>query len=86
MYYFFFDVDPFKKFFIYLCLAALGLGCCVHALSSCSRWGLLFTLVLRLLIVVASIAVEHAFQVQRLRRLWIAGSVVMAYAFSCLAT
>ena len=52
-YFFFFDVDPLKHFFYFLCLAALGLGCCVHALSSCRRWGLLFTLVLRLFIVVA---------------------------------
>ena len=85
-YFFFFDVDPLKHFFYFLCLAALGLGCCVHALSSCRRWGLLFTLMLRLLIVVAPLAVEHGFRVQRLRWLWVAGSAVMAYAFSCLAT
>ena len=28
--------------FIYLCLTALGLRCCVQAFSSCSEWGLLF--------------------------------------------
>ena len=27
--------------FIYLFLAALGLGCCLPAFSSCSEWGLL---------------------------------------------
>ena len=31
-------------------LAALGLGCCVRAFSSCGKWGLLFIAVCRLLI------------------------------------
>ena len=46
----------FKKFiyFIYLFLAALGLCCCVRALSSCGEQGLLFVEVCRLLIAVAS--------------------------------
>ena len=46
-------------FFIYLFLAALGLRCCVGALSSCGEWGLLFIAVHGLLIAVASLVVEH---------------------------
>ena len=45
--------------FIYLFLAALGLHCCAQAFSSCSERGLLFVVVCRLLIVVASLVVEH---------------------------
>ena len=61
LFYFF---NFFKKFiyFIYLFLAALGLRCCAHAFSSCSKRGLLFAAVrgLRgLLIAVASLVVEH---------------------------
>ena len=40
--------------FIYLFLAALGLFCCVRALSSCSEQVLLFVVVCGLLIVMAS--------------------------------
>ena len=39
----------FLKKFIYLFLATLGLRCCVRAFSSCGEWGLLFTVVCRLL-------------------------------------
>ena len=39
----------------YLLLVALGLHCCVWALSSCGMRGLLFTEVHRLLIAVASL-------------------------------
>ena len=45
-------------YFIYLFLAALGLCCCTRAFSGCSEWGLLFVVVRRLL-VVASLVVEH---------------------------
>ena len=58
----------FLKFiyFIYLLfLAALGLRCCVWAFSSCSERGLLFVVVRRLLIAVASLVAEH--------RLWVRG-------------
>ena len=50
----------FKKF-IYLIyfLAALGLRCCAWAFSSCSERGLLFVVVHRLLIAVASLVAEH---------------------------
>ena len=40
-------------------MAALGLHCCVQAFSSCSEQGLLFIAVCGLLIVVASLVVEH---------------------------
>ena len=44
---------------MYLFLAALGLGCCEPTFSSCSEQGLLFVVVRRLLIVVASLVVDH---------------------------
>ena len=52
---------PFLKkiYFIYLFLAVLGLRCCAWAFSSCGEWGLLFVAVCGLLIVVASLVVEH---------------------------
>ena len=40
-------------------LAALGLRCCMWAFSSCGRRGLLFIVVCRLLIAVASLAAEQ---------------------------
>ena len=43
----------------YLFLAALGLCYCMQAFSSCREQGLLFVVVLGLLIVVASLVVEH---------------------------
>ena len=46
-------------FFLLLFLAALGLRCCARAFSSCSERGLLFVVVRGLLIVVASLVVEH---------------------------
>ena len=53
-------MTSFFKFylFIYL-LAALGLRCCARAFSSCGKRGLLFVVVPRLLIAVASLAAEH---------------------------
>ena len=51
-----------KKLFIYfyyVFLAALGLCGCTRAFSSCSMWGLFFDGVCGLLIVVASLIVEH---------------------------
>ena len=48
-----------KILFIYLFLAALGLRCCARAFSSCGEWGLLFVVVCRLLIAVASLVAEH---------------------------
>ena len=52
--------------FIYLFLAALGLHCCTQTLTACSEWGLLFVEVHELLVVVASLIVEHRLQVPRL--------------------
>ena len=49
----------FFFFLIYLFLAALGLRCCACAFSSCGEWGLPFVAVRSLLIVVASLVVEH---------------------------
>ena len=46
-------------FLIFLFLAVLGLRCCAQAFSSCSEWGLLFVVVRRLLIAVASLLAEH---------------------------
>ena len=40
----------FKKFILFLFLAALGLHCCARALSGCAERGLLFVAVRRLLI------------------------------------
>ena len=48
----------FFKIF-YLFLAALGLCRCAWAFSSCSEQGLLFVVVHRLLIAVASLVAEH---------------------------
>ena len=49
----------FFFFFFNLFLAALGLPCCVRAFSSCGERRLLFLVVRSLLIVVASLVVEH---------------------------
>ena len=44
---------------LFIYLAVLGLHCCAQAFSSCGEQGLLFVAVCRLLIVVASLVVEH---------------------------
>ena len=46
-------------FFLNLLLAALGLGCCARAFSSCGEQVLLCVVVHGLLIVVASLVAEH---------------------------
>ena len=48
-----------SKNFIFLFLPAQGLCCCIWAFSSWREWGLLFIAVHRLLIMVASLVVEH---------------------------
>ena len=48
-----------ENLFINLFLAVLGLHCFAWAFSSCGRWGLLFVLVPRLLIVMDSLVVER---------------------------
>ena len=45
--------------YLFIYLAVLGLHCCMRAFSSCGERGLLFVVVSRLLIVVASLVVEH---------------------------
>ena len=62
----------------YLFLTALGLCCCVWAFPCCREWGLLFTAVLGLLTVVASLA-EHGLSVCRLPQLLHTGSVGVAH-------
>ena len=56
-------VPPVPRFlinlFTYLFLAVLGLCCCTQALSSFSKWGLLFVAVHGLLIAVASLVANH---------------------------
>ena len=47
--------------FFFLFLAALGLRCCARAFSGCGERGLLFVVVRRLLIAVASLVAEHGF-------------------------
>ena len=49
----------FLIYLIYLFLAVLGLLCCAQAFSSCGERGLLFVVVRRLLIAVASLVAEH---------------------------
>ena len=45
----------------------LGLRCCAWAFSSCSKQELLFVVVRRLLIVVASLVAEHRLQARGLQ-------------------
>ena len=49
----------FLIYLIYLFLAVLGLLCCAQAFSSCGERGLLFVVVRRLLIAVASFVAER---------------------------
>ena len=46
-------------FLIYLFLAVFSLRCCMRTFSTCSERGLLFVMVRRLLVAVASLIVEH---------------------------
>ena len=60
-----------KNYFLFL--VALGLRYCVGAFSSCGEWRLLFTVMGRLLIAVASLVVEHGLwvtQAQLLLSMW----------------
>ena len=52
-------MHSFLFFFLIYLLAALGLHCYVQAFSSCGERGLLLVAVPGLLIVVASLVVEH---------------------------
>ena len=59
-------------------MAALGLHCCVQALSSYSEWGPLPTAACGPPTAAASPAAEHRFQARGLQQLWHAGSVAVA--------
>ena len=59
-----------------LTLVALGLRCFSQAFCSCSKWGLLFAVVHRLLIAAASLFAEHRFQ-----GVW--ASVAVRHRLSC---
>ena len=78
-------VKPFLSYILfyfilfYLFLAVLGLRCCTQVFSSCSERGLLFVGVRGLLIAVASLVVEHRFQVHQPQQLWLTGSIVVAH-------
>ena len=65
----------FKSHFIYFWLH-WGL-CCVRAFSGCSKQGLLFVAVHRLLIAVASLVAEHRLWVRELQQLWHTGLVAL---------
>ena len=54
-----FPVSLLYFYFIFSFLAVLGLHCCTRAFSRCGKQGLLFIVVRRLLIAVASLVVEH---------------------------
>ena len=56
----------FKKIFIYLFMAVLGLRFCARAFSSCSKWGSLFIAVRGPLTIAASLVAEHRLQTRRL--------------------
>ena len=56
---YFLGVFSFFFFLIFLFLAAMGLCCCMWAFSSSAEQGLLFIVVHRLLIAVASLVAEH---------------------------
>ena len=58
-------ISLFFKKRIYLFMAVLGLRCCTPALPSCGEQGLLFVAEHGLLIVVASLVVEHRLQAPR---------------------
>jgi len=57
----------------------LGLYCCAWVFSSCGEWGLLFTAVSRLLVVVASLIAEHRLQDHGLQWQQHTGSLVVAH-------
>ena len=59
MVFFFNIVCFFKKIFIYLFLAVLGLRFCARAFSSCGEWGPLFIAVRGPLAITASPVAEH---------------------------
>ena len=59
-------VAVFLNLFLYLFLAVLGLRFCARALSSCGKWGPLFTVVCKPLTIAVSPIAEHRLQTHRL--------------------
>ena len=57
--YIFLVILQFKFIYLFLFLAALGLRCCARAFSNCGEQGLLFVVLRRLLVSVASLVEEH---------------------------
>ena len=83
--YFLFLFSFFFKINLFLFLAALGLCCCVRAFSSCGEWRLLFVVVRRLLIAVASLVTEQGSRREcfsscgtRAQQSWLVGSRAQA--------
>ena len=66
--FFFFVLNVFFKFYLFICLfmAVLGLRFCARAFSSCGKWGPLFITVRGPLTIVASLVAEHRLQMRRL--------------------
>ena len=73
---FFFKCIYFFNFILFL--AVLCLRCCARAFPGCRERGLLFVVVRRLLIAVASLVAEHRLQAHGLQQLRHMGSVVVA--------
>ena len=74
--------------FIYLYLAVLGLRCCVQAFSSCGEWGATLRCSARAsychgFCCCRAPALGARASVVVARRLWSAGSVVVAHGLSC---
>ena len=63
-------------------MAALGLHCCMQAFSSWGERVLLFIAVRRLLLTVASLALEHGLRVQELQYLGPVGLVALLHVES----
>ena len=74
----FFFLNEFKKTFISLFLAALGLCCCMWALGAVSKGYSLVTLH-GLLVVVASLLEEHGLQGTWAQYLWLTGLVALQH-------
>ena len=68
---------------MYLFVALLGLCCCVQAFSRRGEQGLLLLAVCGLLIVVASLVVEHRLWVSGPHWLCHVGSLVVVHGLSC---
>ena len=70
-------------FFQYYIFGCVGFSLLHGTFSSCGDWGLLSVAVCGLLIVVASLVVEHRLQVRGLQQLWLTGSRAPAQQLWC---